>query len=161
MRKSKVMKEETTYRLEYSEEQGCFHYATKEIEGSNGFKTICDNLPHSKCSEFTHKMIEKYPNINTGEGDCPKFNDILSEFQLEYARKASANLGTYSTIIEAINPKDGKLSMYEGPNVPGISFKDAQDYCYKNGFGYCKVEGRLLGRITIKKGKIVEEVDYN
>lgn len=50
----------------------------------------------------------------------------------------------YVTEIQAISPKDGKLKQYCGPNVPGISFADAQEYCERNGLGYCKVIGILV-----------------
>lgn len=58
----------------------------------------------------------------------------------------------YTTTIRAISPIDGELRTYVGPNVPGISFADAQNYCEKNGLGYCKVEGLLVAEIPCKQG---------
>ena len=51
----------------------------------------------------------------------------------------------FTTKIEAM--KDGKLMTFIGPNVPGISFADAQAYCESHGLGYCRVVGRLIGEI--------------
>ena len=54
----------------------------------------------------------------------------------------------FTTTIRAIDPKDGELKTYAGPNVPGISFNDARAYCQKNGLGYCEVEGILLNEFN-------------
>lgn len=56
----------------------------------------------------------------------------------------------YCTSIRAVDPKTGELATYCGPEVPGISFKDAEDYCQRNGLGYCKVDGRLISEIPTK-----------
>lgn len=53
----------------------------------------------------------------------------------------------YETEIKALNPKTGQLATYGGPNVPGISHSDAEDYCQRNGLGYCKVLGVLIAEI--------------
>lgn len=58
----------------------------------------------------------------------------------------------YATILKAIDPKTGELASYMGPNVPGISFEDAQHYCDTNGLGYCQVYGLLVAEIPCKKG---------
>lgn len=58
----------------------------------------------------------------------------------------------YTTTIKAISPIDGELKTYGGPNVPGISFADAQNYCENNGLSYCKVDGLLVAEIPCKEG---------
>ena len=58
----------------------------------------------------------------------------------------------YVTEIKAISPVDGELKTYCGPEVPGISFSDAQAYCENNGLGYCKVIGELVAEIPCKPG---------
>lgn len=55
---------------------------------------------------------------------------------------------TYITTIHAVCPKDGVVKAYSGPNVPGNSFEDAQQYCENNGLGYCKVTGETADEIT-------------
>lgn len=50
---------------------------------------------------------------------------------------------TYLTEVRAICPKTGELLSWAGARVPGISPQDAQNYCDKNGLGYCKVIGVL------------------
>lgn len=69
-------------------------------------------------------------------------------------------MNIYVTTIKAINPLNGQIESYFGPRIKAISFSDAQDYCNRNGLGYCKVEGLLLGEIGLMDDwdKIV---DYN
>lgn len=56
-------------------------------------------------------------------------------------------MNLYVTEIKAVDYIDGMLKDYAGPNVYGISFTDAQDYCNNNGLGYCKVVGLLVAEI--------------
>lgn len=64
----------------------------------------------------------------------------------------------YTTKIVAVNPLTGKLNDWCGPHVPGISFSDAEDYCQRNGLGYCKVEGELVAEIDEHTG---QRTDYD
>jgi len=61
-------------------------------------------------------------------------------------------MNQYTTTIRAVCPYDGEIRTYSGPNVPGISFRDAQDYCQRNGLGYCRVNGLLISEIPCKPG---------
>ena len=65
----------------------------------------------------------------------------------------------YTTTITAIDPYTGFLTKYTGPNVPGISFTDAQNYCDNNGLGYCQVDGVLISKIPCKPNGY--EPDWN
>lgn len=65
----------------------------------------------------------------------------------------------YVTEIKAIKPSTGELKTYGGPNVPGISAEDAQNYCENNGLGYCKVLGELVCEIPCKEGTY--EADFS
>jgi hypothetical protein len=56
----------------------------------------------------------------------------------------------FTTSIKAIDPRDGTMKTWCGPNVPGISFNDARAYCQANGLGYCEVVGRLACEIPQK-----------
>ena len=58
----------------------------------------------------------------------------------------------WGTEIEAINAQTGEIKKYCGPNVPGISQSDAENYCQTNGLGYCKVIGELVAEIPCKNG---------
>ncbi len=58
----------------------------------------------------------------------------------------------YVTSIMAVDPRDGELKKWCGPEVPGISESDAQRYCENNGLGYCKVDGILVAEIPCKEG---------
>lgn len=62
----------------------------------------------------------------------------------------------YLTEIRAVSSKDGELHTYAGPEVPGISFKDAEDYCQRNGLGYCKVIGEYIADVCAVTGKIID-----
>ena len=33
---------------------------------------------------------------------------------------------------------------WQGPHVPGRNIEEAQEYCNKNGMGYCRVYGELI-----------------
>lgn len=57
----------------------------------------------------------------------------------------------YVTEISAISPITGELTTYVGPEIPGISFEDAENYREKNGLGYCKIIGELIAEIPCKK----------
>lgn len=72
-------------------------------------------------------------------------------------------MNLYTTTIKAICPNDGKLKEYSGPYVPGITFKDAENYCENNGLGYCKVDGLLISEIPIKEviPDFKNRIDYN
>lgn len=58
----------------------------------------------------------------------------------------------WCTEIKAIDPIDGEMKKWGGPNVPGISQKDAEQYCQANGLGYCSINGELIAEIPCKKG---------
>ncbi len=58
----------------------------------------------------------------------------------------------YITEIKALSPIDGEIKTFAGPEVPGISFSDAQSFCENNGLGYCKVIGELVAEIPCKHG---------
>ena len=53
-------------------------------------------------------------------------------------------LKIWSTSIEAIDPVTGALTLWCGPYVPGRTKKDAEDYCDRNGLGYCEVVGMFV-----------------
>ncbi len=71
----------------------------------------------------------------------------------------------YLTEIKAIDPVDGEIKTFAGPNVPGITFADAEVYCQNNGLGYCKVIGELVAEIPCKPGSYEPDwdgqVDYD
>lgn len=58
----------------------------------------------------------------------------------------------FVTSIQAIDSKTGELKNWGGPNVPGISERDARHYCDNNGLGYCKIDGELVAEIPCKEG---------
>lgn len=56
------------------------------------------------------------------------------------------------TLIKAIDPSNGQLKTWGGPNVPGINHDDAIRYCQENELGYCDVLGELVTVIPCKEG---------
>lgn len=65
----------------------------------------------------------------------------------------------YTTIIKAVCARDGQLKYFAGPHVPGISFADAQNYCFTHGLGYCTVDGLLIAEIPCKEGSLEPDWD--
>lgn len=53
----------------------------------------------------------------------------------------------YTTLIQAVDPKTGRLELFSGPIVPGKNRAEAQQYCYDNGLGYCIVD-KIFVRIA-------------
>lgn len=58
----------------------------------------------------------------------------------------------WATEIQAIDPNDGTMKAWAGPNVPGINHEDAVSYCQQNELGYCHVLGELIAEIPCKEG---------
>jgi hypothetical protein len=54
------------------------------------------------------------------------------------------------TEILAVDPSDGELKRWFGPNVPGINRPMAEDYCQKNELGYCLVVRELISETPYK-----------
>ena len=56
---------------------------------------------------------------------------------------------TFVTEIWATDPNalDSRLVKWCGPNVLGNTHEEAEQYCQKNGLGYCKVMGELIEEI--------------
>jgi hypothetical protein len=50
----------------------------------------------------------------------------------------------YTTLIQAVNPRNGRLEVFNGPIVPGRNLLDAQEYCYRNNLAYCIVDRRMI-----------------
>lgn len=69
------------------------------------------------------------------------------------------------TEIRAIDPVDGEMKTWAGPNVPGISWGFAEQYCQDNGLGYCKVIGQLIAEIPCKSNNpwddLGDRIDYD
>lgn len=55
------------------------------------------------------------------------------------------------TYVDAINPFTGQLTNFFGPYVPGDTKEQAEDYCQRNGLGYCRVDSQLIAEIPQKE----------
>jgi len=64
----------------------------------------------------------------------------------------------YLTEIRAIDPMDGQLKIWAGPEVPGTDQEDAQRFCDQNGLGYCVVVGEKKEEIHVVE--ILWEFDF-
>lgn len=60
---------------------------------------------------------------------------------------AVTNMNLYTTLIQAIDARTGRLELFTGPLVPGRTREEAQLYCYKNNLQYCIVD-KLFTEIT-------------
>lgn len=71
----------------------------------------------------------------------------------------------YVTEIQAICPIRNEMIKWCGPEVPGISFADAEAYCQRNGLGYCKVAGELIAEIPCKpnsyEADFTKQINYD
>ena len=66
---------------------------------------------------------------------------------------------TYLTEIKAIDPIDGELKTFGGPNIISLTPKLAEEYLQLNGLGYCKIIGELIMEVPCKKETF--EPDWN
>jgi hypothetical protein len=70
---------------------------------------------------------------------------------------------TFSTVIKAINPMNGELATFIGPNIEALSRKLAFKYCQNNGLGYCDISGELILEIPCDenfKADFGKEIEY-
>ena len=51
------------------------------------------------------------------------------------------------TEIQAVDPRTADLKRWVGPNVPGDTEALAQQHCFDNGMGYCRVVGLFICEI--------------
>lgn len=64
------------YILEYSEEQGRFHFNSGIVpQGTFGWATLCKTLSYSQCLEFVRLMEDKYPAVHF-ESDSENYPSI-------------------------------------------------------------------------------------
>ena len=57
----------------------------------------------------------------------------------------------WCTEFMAIRVSDGELIKYSGPNVPGINWVDAQNWCHENA-GHLVVIGELVEEVPCFEG---------
>lgn len=50
-------------------------------------------------------------------------------------------MNTYTTIIRAIDPVDGKMKTWCGPKIQAYTWEQASQICQETGLGYCSVDG--------------------
>lgn len=51
---------------------------------------------------------------------------------------------TFCTEIQAINPRDGKLTSWSGPRVQALSWGLAEEYLQIQGLGYARIIGEYI-----------------
>ena len=66
----------------------------------------------------------------------------------------------WTTDIQAIDPHSRELVSFMGPLVPGKDRIDAQNYCDRNGLGYCRVIDEFVGEVDMSGTEIVNEYHY-
>ena len=50
-------------------------------------------------------------------------------------------MNIYTTLIRAIDPKDGELKEWCGPKISAATLEEARYICQQSGMGYCEVDG--------------------
>tara|TARA_R110000772_G_scaffold241890_1_gene354249 strand:+ start:881 stop:1087 length:207 start_codon:yes stop_codon:yes gene_type:complete len=67
---------------------------------------------------------------------------------------------TFTTSIQAIDPKDGELKKWQGQHIEAFNFAHAEWKLQNTGMGYCKVEG-ILKSIIDSEGNQVKFDNLN
>ena len=70
----------------------------------------------------------------------------------------------WTTRIRAICPIQKEMVEWVGPHVPGFTKRHAEEYCQKNGLGYCEVDGELVAEIPCDenyKAQWDKMIDYH
>ena len=62
----------------------------------------------------------------------------------------------WCTEFMAIRVSDGELIKYSGPNVPGINWVDAQNWCHENA-GHLVVIGELVEEVPCFEGTYIPD----
>lgn len=68
-------------------------------------------------------------------------------------------MNIYLTEIEAIDPKDGQIKKWCGPEIKAITLEEAEKYRSNNGLGYCKIVGELVMEIGCKPNSYNPDFD--
>lgn len=69
----------------------------------------------------------------------------------------------FTTKIYAINPLDGEMAEFRGPNINALSWDMAFEWCQKHGLGYLHIDGELISSIPCDdnyKADFENEIDY-
>jgi len=62
----------------------------------------------------------------------------------------------WCTEFMAIRVSDGELIKYSGPNVPGVNWVDAQNWCHENA-GHLVVIGELVEEVPCFEGTYIPD----
>lgn len=81
------------YRLEYSEQQACFHLDDgTHQENSFGWVTICELVSDDICCQFFKYCLDRYPVFNyLGGSHDGRHVPTIKEIKLEYELFQSLN----------------------------------------------------------------------
>lgn len=66
---------------------------------------------------------------------------------------------TFTTILQAIDQKDGQLKIFAGPRIYAISWKDAELKIKDR--GYLKIDGLLVSEIDEETGEKQQFIFWN
>lgn len=61
----------------------------------------------------------------------------------------------YLTELIAIDPQDQELKIWAGPRIWAESKEKAEEYCQRNGLGFCKVIGEFDSEINDRNESII------
>lgn len=68
----------------------------------------------------------------------------------------------FTSELRAIDPTDGELKLWQGPNIPAISLSMAESFCQQNGLGYLTITGILVKEIEVDSNlNKLKETDFN
>lgn len=75
----------------------------------------------------------------------------------------NSNTTTFQWVTEitAVDPLDGSLKRWIGPNVPGDTESEANEYCQMNGLGYCRVIGKIISEVGWNSALFATRLEKN
>lgn len=68
-------------------------------------------------------------------------------------------MNIYPTLIEAVDPIDGLLKKWAGPDIKAESFEAAKEFCQLNDLGYCEVKNMTMQNSDATEEEVKAFVD--
>lgn len=67
----------------------------------------------------------------------------------------------FSTKLQAIDPKDGQLKTWGGPNIEAITTGEARHIINEMGAGYLELDGMIVQELDEDTGDCTEYIYWN
>ena len=67
----------------------------------------------------------------------------------------------FTTVLKAIDSKDGILKIWVGQTIEAPTFQLAEDYINNNGLGYLEITGELISSVDESTGSYLNFENLN